>query len=155
MDAGRSDQAEVLDSDFEARTSERQAISIEITAPVVDEVEGWLDELAPELELFFGVSLTEREGAGFIRYPDGGFYGLHRDRANVPSWPDAARRRIAVVVFLNASFDGGVLKLLFDEQVIDVVPEAGVLVAFPADILHEVTPVAGGVRDAIVDWWYD
>jgi hypothetical protein len=28
------------------------------------------------------------------------------------------------------------------------------LVAFPADFLHEVLPVEQGVRDVIVDWFY-
>jgi predicted 2-oxoglutarate/Fe(II)-dependent dioxygenase YbiX len=27
------------------------------------------------------------------------------------------------------------------------------LVAFPADTLHEVTPVEGGHRDTVVDWF--
>ena len=36
---------------------------------------------------------------------------------------------------------------------IDVVPATGLLVAFRAETLHEVTPVTSGVRDAIVDWF--
>ena len=27
--------------------------------------------------------------------------------------------------------------------------------AFPADVLHEVTEVRGGTRDTVVDWFYD
>jgi predicted 2-oxoglutarate/Fe(II)-dependent dioxygenase YbiX len=38
---------------------------------------------------------------------------------------------------------------------IDVHPLEGLLVAFSADVLHEVTVVRGGTRDAIVDWFYD
>ena len=36
----------------------------------------------------------------------------------------------------------------------DVVPRRGMLVAFPATMLHEVTVVRRGVRDAVVDWYY-
>ena len=35
-----------------------------------------------------------------------------------------------------------------------VVPQAGLLVAFSADVLHEVTEVRAGTRDTIVDWFY-
>jgi predicted 2-oxoglutarate/Fe(II)-dependent dioxygenase YbiX len=38
---------------------------------------------------------------------------------------------------------------------VDIAPEAGLLVAFPAEVLHEVLPVLGGTRDAAVDWFYD
>jgi predicted 2-oxoglutarate/Fe(II)-dependent dioxygenase YbiX len=33
-----------------------------------------------------------------------------------------------------------------------VPPVAGTLIAFAADMVHEVTPVRGAPRDAIVDW---
>ena len=86
-----------------------------------------------------------------------------RDQGDDPQWADAARRAIALVLFVNSSrdaspdgdFEGGVLRLLGPDDAIDVVPEAGTLVAFPADVLHEVTEVRGGVRDAVVDWFYD
>jgi predicted 2-oxoglutarate/Fe(II)-dependent dioxygenase YbiX len=70
---------------------------------------------------------------------------------------------VALVVFLNTSrdsglegeFSGGVLRLFLPQQDLDVSPEAGLLIAFPADVLHEVTEVRGGTRDTIVDWFYD
>jgi predicted 2-oxoglutarate/Fe(II)-dependent dioxygenase YbiX len=43
---------------------------------------------------------------------------------------------------------------LYTPDAVDVVPRAGTLVAFPSDTPHEVLPVTGGVRDAIVDWFY-
>jgi predicted 2-oxoglutarate/Fe(II)-dependent dioxygenase YbiX len=109
------------------------------------------------------VTLNRREGAGFVRYPEGGFYRPHRDRGNDPGWEGAARRAIALVVFLNTSravsptgeFDGGVLRLRLPDGDVDVTPEAGTLVAFSADVLHEVTEVRGGTRDTIVDWFYE
>ena len=34
-----------------------------------------------------------------------------------------------------------------------IIPRRGMLVVFPADTLHEVTPVADGHRDTVVDWF--
>jgi len=81
----------------------------------------------------------------------------------VPSWPGAAHRQLALVVFLNTArdagdpegFTGGVLRLYPDDSgPIDIAPSEGVLVAFPATVLHEVTRVGDAVRDAVVDWFY-
>src|SRR5690606_19121568 len=115
---------------------------------------------------FFGLPLGDREGCGFVRYPDGGFYTPHRDRAWVDAWPAAARRAIAVVVFLNGcrggppdppssargtgdegTFSGGTLRIYAAGTAIDVVPRTGLLAAFRADAWHEVTRVTGGTRD--------
>jgi predicted 2-oxoglutarate/Fe(II)-dependent dioxygenase YbiX len=46
------------------------------------------------------------------------------------------------------------LRLLPDNAPsIDIVPRRGLLVAFPADTVHEVLPVTGGHRDTVVDWF--
>ena len=103
---------------------------------------------------FFAETLAEREGAGFLRYGPGGFYGPHRDRGIVPSWPGAERRSIAVVIFLNDGFGGGVLRLFGDAGARDIVPREGTLAAFPAATLHEVASVIDGTRDTVVDWFY-
>ena len=152
MDAGVADHAEVLDQAMETRDAVRRAVSIEVDDGCVRDVESRLDARREAVAAFYGVMLTAREGAGFIRYPDGGFYAPHRDRADVPSWPDAARRRIALVAFLNDAT--GTLRLHVDGAPVDVIPREGLLVAFPADTLHEVTMVRGGVRDVVVDWFY-
>jgi predicted 2-oxoglutarate/Fe(II)-dependent dioxygenase YbiX len=152
MDAGVADDAQVLDAAIERRDDVRHATSIEIDDAVVREVEARLDDCRQAISDFYGVELSDREGAGFIRYPEGGFYAPHRDRADVPSWPGAARRRVAVVVFLNNA--SGTLRLFLDDSPVDVHPRAGMLAAFPADALHEVTVVQGSSRDVIVDWFY-
>ena len=109
------------------------------------------------------MTLGVREGSGFLRYLPGGFYRPHRDRGDVPSWPGASHRQLALVVFLNTArdagdsegFTGGVLRLYPDDSgPIDIVPSEGALVAFPATVLHEVTRVGEAVRDAVVDWFY-
>lgn len=161
MDAARAESAEILDDAVIDESDARRASSLDVDRHTLEFVERILDSHRDTIAKFFTTSLTAREGAGFMRYQPGDYYRPHRDRARVSSWPAAARRRVAVVVFLNSShdadadggFSGGVLRLL-DEPRADTVPREGVLVAFPAETLHEVTPVTAGTRDVIVDWFY-
>jgi predicted 2-oxoglutarate/Fe(II)-dependent dioxygenase YbiX len=163
MDDGAVEHAEILARGIHREADVRVATLIEPASDLVRDVESKLDACRERVEVALGMTLAEREGAGFVRYPDGGFYRAHRDRGDDPQWADAARRAIALVLFLNSSrkaspdgdFEGGVLRLFGPDGTIDVLPEAGTLVAFPADILHEVTEVRGGTRDAVVDWFYD
>jgi predicted 2-oxoglutarate/Fe(II)-dependent dioxygenase YbiX len=162
MDAGYGEQAEILAGTIEPRDQVRRAWSIQPEEAVIRDVEARLDLQRDAIARFFHLDLADREGAGFVRYPPGGFYAQHRDRAADASWPDAARRTVALVAFLNGStdggqdgeFSGGTLRLFFDEKVVEVHPRPGLLVAFAADLLHEVTEVRDGTRDAIVDWFY-
>ena len=163
MDAGAGGQAQVL-NDGDGRV----AIDVDVSEEVIAFVESRLDAQRDRIGAFFRMTLHEREGAGFLRYEAGGFYGPHVDRAEMPSWPDASRRAITIVLFLNSSreaeatgdFGGGCLRVFgscrsgLAESHIDVVPKAGTLVAFLSCAPHEVTPVVDGCRDAVVDWFY-
>jgi predicted 2-oxoglutarate/Fe(II)-dependent dioxygenase YbiX len=152
MDAGDVEPAEVLSDSFDEDRDVRRASMIEIDPATLAAVERRLGAERERIAAFFDIPLTEREGAGFLRYPPGGFYRPHRDRADFAPWPDAARRRITAVVFLNtAGFTGGLLRV--NDRT--VTPETGMLAAFPADEIHEVTRVDGGVRDAVVDWFLE
>lgn len=152
MDRGTADPAEILGDDVTLDAGVRRASDISVAPEVVDAIEALLDARRDEVAQFFTMPLVDREGAAFLRYGPGGRYRAHRDRGDLPSWPGAARRRVAVVIFLNEGFAGGVLKLL--DLAVDIVPRAGTLVAFDASTLHEVTEVVSGTRDAIVDWFY-
>ena len=154
MDRAAAEPAEILADDIALDTDARRALSVEVDADTLALVERALEAERDPLTAFFSEALAEREGPGFLRYGPGGFYGPHRDRGSVPSWPGAARRTIAVVIFLNDRFSGGVLRLHGDDATRDVVPREGTLVAFPAATLHEVVPVVEGTRDTIVDWFY-
>ena len=163
MDVGAVEDAEVLGDGIHRQSLVRNAALVEPPGMLIESIEVRLDSCRDRVAEALGLGVGDREGAGFIRYPDGGFYRAHRDRGDDPQWPDAARRAIALVLFLNSSrdaspdgdFEGGVLRLLGSDDAIDVMPEAGTLVAFPADVLHEVTEVRGGTRDTVVDWFYD
>ena len=164
MDAGVREESEVLGDDAEARYDIRRAETIEVERAVLALVEERLDRYRDRVARHFDLTLTAREGAGFVRYTEGGFYQPHIDWADTPAWPGAARRQVAAVVFLGSSaavdeggcFEGGTLRLYPDGTgtPFDVHPRRGMLAAFPATMLHEVTVVHRGVRDAIVDWYY-
>jgi predicted 2-oxoglutarate/Fe(II)-dependent dioxygenase YbiX len=162
MDRGTSETAEILHETFAEHLDVRRAQNIDVDPGVLHDIEWRLDNQRHALDEFFEVTLGEREGASLLRYTDGGFYRPHRDRAIAADWPGAARRLIAVVAFLNSSrtsdergdFSGGDLQLFVDSHPFDVHPLQGLLVAFPADVLHQVTVVRDGLRDTVVDWFY-
>jgi len=163
MDRGASDPAEILEDSIEHQDHVRRTLSIEVAAPTLEGVERDLEGARDRLAALSGMALGVREGTGFLRYLPGGFYRPHRDRGDLPSWPGASRRQLAVVVFLTTArdgghpegFTGGVLRLYPKEsEPIDIVPMEGLLVAFPATTLHEVTRVDGAIRDAVIDWFY-
>jgi predicted 2-oxoglutarate/Fe(II)-dependent dioxygenase YbiX len=165
MDAGTRDEAEVLGADVEPDADIRRAEDIDVDRAVLALVEDRLDQCRDLVARHFSTELTSREGAGFVRYLPGGFYTPHVDRAESVAWPAASRRRVAAIVFLGTStsadlsgdFEGGILRLFpngLEAAAVDVVPRRGTLVAFPATMLHEVTVVSRGIRDAIIDWYY-
>ena len=165
MDAGVLEDAEVLAGGVEARSDVRRARYVEVSRDVLDVVGRHLDAQRAAIAACHGRALAGREGSGLLRYEDGGFYRTHVDRAETASWPGAARRAITVILFLASSrevdpsgaFLGGRVRLHVEGAgaPVDIVPEEGTLVAFPAGTPHEVTPVIGGRRDAVVDWFYD
>jgi len=168
MNRGTPEPAEVLKTGATLDVSARDAASIDIDPVALDAVEGMLDAARSAIGVACQIPIESREGAAFLRYELGGFYGCHRDRATDVGWPGAARRLISVIVFLNSSssdpalgdFGGG--ELVFPElpegpdtaEPMTVVPQRGTLVAFDASMLHEVRPVRRGTRDVIVDWYY-
>jgi predicted 2-oxoglutarate/Fe(II)-dependent dioxygenase YbiX len=163
MDRGAADPAEILEDTIEHQDLVRRTLSLEVDAGTIGRVEQTLEVARAQLAEVSGLSLGVREGTGFLRYLPGGFYSPHRDRGDLASWPGAARRQLAVVVFLNTSrdagdpegFTGGVLRLYPEgSEPIDIAPVEGLLVAFPATVLHEVTRVGDAVRDVVVDWFY-
>ena len=165
MDKGLCQPAEVLDDTFEVEVQARRATEVDVVDEVIATVESCFDAHRDAIAAFFSRRLAGREGAGFLRYEPGGFYAPHVDRADVLSWPGAARRQITVVMFLNSSLDadpdgdfsGGSLRLYGNDagaEACDIAPRRGTLVAFPAAMRHEVMAVAGGRRDSVVDWFY-
>lgn len=156
MDRGVPEPAEILRGGAALDLQVRHAAHVDVDAATLAFVESRLDARCARLADWFRQPLMAREGAGFLRYGVGGFYRPHRDRAFNPSWSEAARRRVAIVLFVTAC-TGGVLRLLHEDDErgdVEVAPSEGSLVAFSADTLHEVAPVEAGTRDVVVDWFY-
>lgn len=163
MDAGIAEPGEVLEDQIALAEDVRRVSHIEVPAPVFAAIEACLDDQRATLAAFFDLPHVTREGVSLLRYHAGGFYRRHVDRAEVPSWPEAARRLITIILFLNDSgdahpggtFSGGLLRLYLDADgaPVEIAPRQGRLVAFLSDTPHEVTLVDGdGSRDTVVDW---
>jgi predicted 2-oxoglutarate/Fe(II)-dependent dioxygenase YbiX len=163
MDRGSSAPAEIFADGFRLADDVRRSFDVEVDAATVEVVQQSIDALRPRISAHFGVELVASEGPGFVRYPTGGYFRVHRDVT--PALAADYPRRIALVIFLTtATRDpradecaGGVLRVYHDRPGaagVDISPVAGSAVAFPATMLHEVLPVTAGTRDAIVDWFY-
>lgn len=127
--------------------------------------------LTPQLEQHCQMAITGCEVPQFLVYYPGDFFVAHQD-GGVPSGEDPPflrNRKIAVVLFINSASEeptantycGGALALygLIDDPRCQsygfpLIGEAGFLVAFRADTLHEVTPVTHGVRYTVVSWFF-
>jgi len=162
MDTGVREPTEIIDGDMTLVEDVRRASHIEVPPAIFELIDAHLDAQREAVGAFFELRLDGREGVNLLRYEAGGFYKPHVDRAHMPAWPPAAHRALTVVLFLESSrdedptggFSGGVLRLFPDgSEPVDIVPRRGMLVAFPADTLHEVSPVVDGHRDTIVDWF--
>lgn len=129
-----------------------------------------LEELRPILARHFSLALSGLEHVQFLCYSTGDFYRAHQDVSDEKDAPTVMRdRKVSVVVFLNATaeqatpsaYGGGSLTfygLIPDSRWQSVgfglEGEAGLLVAFRSDLVHEVTPVTHGERYTLVSWYY-
>ena len=162
MDVGVREPTEIIEGDMTVAEDVRRASHIEVPPAIFELIDTHLDAQRDAAGAFFDLPLEGREGVNLLRYEAGGFYKPHVDRAYLAAWPPAARRALTVILFLESSrvadpaggFTGGVLRLFPDGgEPVEIVPRRGMLVAFPADTMHEVSPVIGGHRDTIVDWF--
>jgi len=169
MDRGIAVPAEVLGSEVVLDDGARRASDIDVDPSTLTVVELKLESVRAAIASYHGLPITEREGPSFLRYGPGGFYRRHCDQALEAAWPDASRRQVSLVIFLNSSrsvpepdeFSGGELVMFPEDspvfpagEPIEIVPQEGSLIAFRAATAHEVRPVSAGVRDVIVDWFY-
>jgi predicted 2-oxoglutarate/Fe(II)-dependent dioxygenase YbiX len=166
MDRGRVEAAEIYVGGYVLDEGVRRTFDVAVHARTVRAVERAFADVRPDVSCFFGETVSAAEGPGFLRYPTGGFYRAHRDHLDEPG--QEFSRRISLVLFLtdadggagDGRCEGGSLRLygVVDPAQatvpLDISPVAGTLIAFRSHVLHEVLPVTGGVRDAIVDWFY-
>ena len=92
----------------------------------------------------------------YARYggEEGGHFDWHKDYGRDPANPDQEPRKLTLSLQLSDATDyqGCDLQLRAGNQ-IDTAPRArGTLIAFPANVLHQVTPIRSGIRRALVVW---
>ena len=133
----------------------------------VERVRQRLLEVRDGVSAYFGTSLTSCEDPQFLRYREGDFFVAHQDgNTGLLRSEREQSRKVSVVIFLNrqstppeeGSYGGG--SLVFTEWragrrsgKYELAGEGGMLVAFPSDTTHEVTPVEWGERYSIVSWY--
>lgn len=86
--------------------------------------------------------------------PEGGHFEWHKDYGRDPTDPDQEPRKLTLSLQLSdaSDYEGCDLQLRAGHQ-IDTAPRArGTLVAFPANVLHQVTPIRSGIRRSLVAW---
>lgn len=155
-----------LEGSSESNDNVRKTTSVRPAEETISFVEDRLFEQTSSIAKFFNIALTAVERPQFLLYREGDFFVRHQDVDPDQHDYDHLRiRKISIVIFLNDgstevvkdSFGGGVLAFRSeggDEAVTyPLIGEAGLLVAFRADVIHEVTPVTHGERLTVVSWF--
>jgi len=141
-------------------------VSSEASGLVLDRMTQLLPEVSERLE----VQVSGVQNPQFLMYREGDFFRRHRDSNPDAEAANFAReRQVSAIVFLNGesaepgpdSYSGGALTLygLMDDGEggsigLPVTGETGSLIAFPSEMVHEVTPVSRGQRYTVVSWFY-
>jgi predicted 2-oxoglutarate/Fe(II)-dependent dioxygenase YbiX len=157
-------------SEEELEERYRSTTIADVSEVTVAELKTRLLALGEDLERIFSLGLDGCEKPQFLVYGKGDFIRPHSDGSHDDEAPDWLKNRaVATVVFLNdqsdddepGTFAGGSLNfldLLSDESRgrsvgLPIAPAAGLLVAFRADVVHEVTEVTRGDRCTAVSWF--
>ncbi|MCE2687490.1 MAG: Fe2+-dependent dioxygenase [Rickettsiales bacterium] len=121
------------------------------------------DEIISTLEandIFISATLPARIfPPAFNRYSQGEFYGAHIDNAIRPLNSDNHQKTwfrsdISATIFLNDpnSYEGGELVIKSDLGVQQIKLNAGDMIIYPANTIHQVNEVKSGVRLASFFW---
>jgi PKHD-type hydroxylase len=81
---------------------------------------------------------------------ENGMYGWHQDYGGKLS----PSRKLSLVLQLSdpAQYEGGNLQVMTSGEPTNVRKQRGLIAAFPAYTLHQVTPVTQGTRQSLVAW---
>jgi SM-20-related protein len=127
-----------------------------------------LKALIPQLEKHFKVQLGGCESPDFLIYRPSDFFTPHADGGYSANSNETRTRCVTAVIFLNrespqpeeGTYGQGQLMFYglldgprWQECGLPLRPEPGLLVAFPSNMMHEVTPVSHGQRLTVVTWY--
>jgi SM-20-related protein len=142
----------------------RRVIQVSVSPETVASVMRRLEDQRKHVAGHFGISLTNFEPPQFLCYRVGDFFVAHQDgNTGLVNLETDRTRRVSDSIFLNDqalvpvpdTYCGGAL--VFSDWRTgtrqEVVGEAGMLVAFPSELTHEVTQVTHGERFAVVSWF--
>ena len=136
----------------------RRTSRLFVSAEKEQQINHYLQELKPRLELHFQIPLSGVESFQFLLYREGDFYKRHADKNDRPEMPDYIKaRRVSIVIFLDdetISYTGGTLVVWSLTGPIRVQGQAGKVVAFQSELMHEVEPIQSGARYSIVSWYF-
>jgi SM-20-related protein len=165
IEAAPSSPAKVLKGEGDTVDEEyRRTVTAEVTDATRFLVRSRFDQLRPKLERHFKTELRGCQPPALLRYREGDFFQAHPDNGREA----VAARRISAVAFLNderddpepGTYSGGSLAFFGliggerGEKVgFPLVGEKGLLVAFPSERIHSVTPVTRGERYSAVTWF--
>ena len=140
----------------------RKTTSVHPPSETFTDIHSRLFEQRAALEAHFGEPLRDCERPQFLRYQAGDFFVRHQDGNTKQLDFDHLRvRRISIVVFLNdfanepqdGCYSGGLLNFYAEDDTFGLTGETGLLVAFSADTLHEVSPVTSGERFTVISFF--
>ena len=152
--------------DQEHRRTKLAQVSSESATLITDRLVAAKARLADH----FGCELSGLQKPQFLAYREGDFFRPHSDTSENPTEAAYVRERVvSAVVFVNGEteerellgYGGGALSFygLMDEGAqgekigLPLTGEAGLLVAFPSDLVHGVLPVTRGERYTIASWF--
>jgi predicted 2-oxoglutarate/Fe(II)-dependent dioxygenase YbiX len=164
-EAGRSE-ASNLESDYPNSTACRAKV-LKLRETTRSSLKKRLSAIKPAIESHFKLTLADPEAPQLLRYNKGDFFKPHTDSLGGAAGAPSRRRRVSLIVFANSQADkparerhvGGSLVLygLIDGPQwrrcgFPLAGRAGLLVAFPSHLAHEVKPVEHGVRDTVISF---
>lgn len=147
---------------------ERSTSRARLDAAMRDAMRARFRDEMPAVAAHFKTPLHTLQRLQYLIYEPGDFFKLHMDGSSHPEADESLRRRkISMILFVNGQatepcegcFCGG--SLIFYDLLkgpawkgkgFPIDAEPGLLMAFPADLLHEVAPVTAGIRFTVVGW---
>ncbi len=103
---------------------------------------------------YFHYDLSGLTTFQYAVYRDGGHFDWHKDYGRDPNAPQQEPRKLTLSLQLSqpGAYQGCELQVRAGNK-IDTAPKVrGAVAAFPANVLHRVTPIASGTRKALVIW---
>jgi PKHD-type hydroxylase len=103
---------------------------------------------------FFRFDLSGLVNFQYAVYCGAGHFDWHKDYGRDPRDPGQEPRKLTLSLQLSesAEYEGCDLEVRAGNTIDRAPRDRGTIIAFPANVLHRVTPITAGVRKALVIW---